>query len=57
MSMLDQPSGRAQTDWDRLLTQTDDDIARAVETDPDAAPIQTTDDMKSFHPAPARNPR
>lgn len=55
--MLDQPSRKAQTDWDRLLTQTDEDIARAVETDPDAAPIQTTDDMKSFHPTPARNPK
>ncbi|MGH7517294.1 MAG: BrnT family toxin [Gemmatimonadales bacterium] len=28
-----------RTDWDRLRRQTDEDIARAVASDPDAAPI------------------
>ncbi len=44
-----------QTDWDRIRTQSDEDIARAVADDPDAAPIFTADELKLFKPAPPRN--
>ena len=41
-----------QTDWERLRTMTDADIARAVADDPDAAPIPTTTEMGEYKPAP-----
>ena len=43
-----------QTDWKRLRSMTDEDIARAVADDPDAAPIPTAEEMKEYKPAPAR---
>lgn len=43
-----------QTDWKRLRSMTDEDIARAVADDPDAAPIYTAEEMKQFRPHPAR---
>ena len=43
-----------QTDWDYLRTATDEDIARAVADDPDAAPLPTAEEMKLYKPAPAR---
>jgi hypothetical protein len=43
-----------QTDWKRLRSMTDEDIARAVAGDPDAAPIPTESDLKVYKPAPAR---
>lgn len=46
-----------QTDWKRLRSITDEDIARAVADDPDAAPILTTDEIQQYKPAPARNKR
>ena len=46
-----------QTDWKRLRAITDDDIARAVADDPDAAPIPTADELQQYKPAPARNKR
>ena len=46
-----------QTDWDYLRNATDDDIARAVADDPDAAPIPTADELREYKPAPARNRR
>ncbi len=46
-----------QTDWKRLRSVTDEEIARAVADDPDAAPIYTAEEMKQFKPAPARNKR
>jgi len=46
-----------QTDWKRLRSMTDEDIARAVADDPDAAPLYTAEEMKRFKPAPARNKR
>lgn len=42
------------TDWERLRSMTDEDIARAVADDPDAAPIYTAEEMKQFKPHPAR---
>ncbi len=44
-----------QTDWKRLRSVTDEDIARAVAEDPDAAPLYTAEELKRFKPAPARN--
>ncbi len=44
-----------QTDWKRLRSMTDEDIARAVADDPDAAPLYTAEELKRFKPAPARN--
>ncbi len=46
-----------QTDWQRLRSMTDEDIARAVADDPDAAPLYTDEKLKRFKPAPARNKR
>jgi hypothetical protein len=46
-----------QTDWQRLRSMTDEDIARAVANDPDAAPLYTAEELKRFKPAPARNKR
>ncbi len=46
-----------QTDWKRLRSVTDEDIARAVADDPDAAPLYTAEELKRFKPAPARNKR
>ncbi len=46
-----------QTDWKRLRSMTDEDIARAVADDPDAAPIPTADELRQYKPAPARNKR
>lgn len=46
-----------QTDWKRLRSMTDEDIARAVADDPDAAPLYTAEELKRFKPAPARNKR
>lgn len=46
-----------QTDWKRLRSITDEEIARAVADDPDAAPIFTAEELKEFKPAPARNRR
>ena len=46
-----------QTDWNHLRTATDEDIARAVADDPDAAPIPTADELQQYKPAPARNKR
>ncbi len=46
-----------QTDWKRLRSMTDEDIARAVADDPDAAPIPKTDELQQYKPAPARNRR
>ena len=43
-----------QTDWKRLRSLTDDDIARAVAGEPDAAPIPTESELKEYKPAPAR---
>ncbi len=43
-----------QTDWKRLRSMTDEDIARAVADDPDAAPIPTESELKEYKPAPAR---
>ncbi len=43
-----------QTDWKRLRSMTDEDIARAVADDPDAAPLYTAEEMKQFKPHPAR---
>lgn len=42
------------TDWARLRSVTDEEIARAVADDPDAAPIYTAEEMKQFKPHPAR---
>ena len=36
---------RGKTDWKRLRTQTDEDIARAVAEDPDAAPLATEEEL------------
>lgn len=44
-----------QTDWKRLRSMTDEDIARAVADNPDAAPIFTAEELKEFKPSPARN--
>lgn len=44
-----------QTDWKRLRSITDEDIARAVADDPDAAPLYTAEELKRFKPTPARN--
>jgi len=44
-----------QTDWKRLRSMTDEDIARAVADDPDAAPIPTASELKEYKPAPARS--
>ena len=46
-----------QTDWNRLRSMTDDDIARAVSEDPDAAPIPTAEELQHYQPTPARNKR
>lgn len=46
-----------QTDWNYLRSATDEDIARAVADDPDAAPLYTDEELKRFKPAPARNKR
>ncbi len=46
-----------QTDWKRLRSMSDEDIARAVADDPDAAPLYTAEELKRFKPAPARNKR
>ena len=46
-----------QTDWERLRAMTDEDIARAVADDPDAAPIPTADELRQYKPTPARNKR
>ncbi len=46
-----------QTDWNRLRSMTDEDIARAVADDPDAAPIPTAEQLKHYKPHPARNKR
>jgi hypothetical protein len=46
-----------QTDWERLRLMTDEDIARAVADDPDAAPIPTEEQLKHYKPTPARNKR
>ena len=43
-----------QTDWERLRSMTDEDIARAVAEDLDAAPIPTAEELKEYRPAPAR---
>ena len=43
-----------QTDWRRLRSLTDEDIARAVADDPDAAPIPTDEGMREYKPAPSR---
>ncbi len=48
---------KTQTDWGRLRSMTDADIAQAVADDPDAAPIPTADEMKEYKPAPARGNR
>lgn len=45
------------TDWERLRTITDEEIARAVANDPDAAPIPTAEELKRYKPTPARNKR
>lgn len=45
---------KTQTDWKRLRSMTDEDIARAVADDPDAAPIPTAEELKEYKPAPAR---
>ena len=42
------------TDWDRLKKMTDEDIERAVESDPDAAPILTAEEIRQFKLVPAR---
>lgn len=42
-----------QTDWKRLRSMTDEDIARAVAGDPDAAPILTESELKEYKPARA----
>ncbi len=46
-----------QTDWQRLRAMTDEDIARALADDPDAAPIPTPDELQQYKPTPARNKR
>ena len=46
-----------QTDWKRLRAMTDEDIARAVADDPDAAAIPTAEDLQQYKPTPARNKR
>jgi len=47
--------GHSGTDWNRLKTMTDDDIARAVARDPDAAPILPEEEMRRrYKPAPPR---
>jgi uncharacterized protein (DUF4415 family) len=38
---------KSQTDWDRVRALTDEDIARAVAEDPDAAPFWTEQDWKN----------
>ncbi len=43
-----------QTDWKRLRSMTDEDIARAVADDPDATPIPTSEEMKVYKPVPTR---
>ena len=48
---------RTQTDWKRLRSMTDADIAQAVADDPDAAPIPTAEEMKEYKPAPPRAKR
>lgn len=44
------------TDWERLQSMTDEDIALAVANDPDAAPIPTEIELEGYKPAPARGP-
>ncbi len=46
-----------QTDWKRLRSMTDEDIARAVADDPDAALILRADELQRYKPAPARSKR
>ena len=45
---------QTQTDWQRLRSMTDEEIARAAASDPDAAPIPTAEELKQYKPAPAR---
>ena len=45
------------TDWERLKRMTDEDIRRAVEADPDAAPILTAEEIRQFKLVPARSKR
>ena len=42
-----------QTGWKRLRSMTDEDIARAVADDSDAAPIPTESELKEYKAAPA----
>lgn len=46
-----------RTDWQRLRVTSDEDIARAVELDPDAAPILPAEELKTYQPAPAQKTR
>ena len=46
-----------QTDWERLRSITDEEIARAVADDPDAAPLYLDEDLRRLKPTPARNKR
>jgi hypothetical protein len=44
-----------KSDWQRLRSMTDADIARAVASDPDAAPILTPEQLRQeYRPVPAR---
>lgn len=52
------PAERLQeggTDWVRLDRMSDDDIRRAVDGDPDAAPIMSPEDFKRAKLVPPRN--
>ena len=40
-----------QTDWKRLREMSDEDIAHAVKHDPDAAPIVSAEELKTYQPA------
>ena len=43
-----------ETDWKRLREMSDEDIAHAVKHDPDAAPILTPEDLKTYKPTPPK---
>jgi hypothetical protein len=51
------PSAPTGTDWSRLAAMTDEDIARAVADDPDAAPILDAERLRrEYRPHPPRLP-
>lgn len=54
ITKIDDNKNQSRTDWARLKTMTDSYIEKAIQDDPDSAPLETKEELKKYKLTPPR---